>query len=406
MDNQLNHAPVSRQIPSSEIDQWVFQKKVELLYNNQTQSWVLSMLASTLVAYLALDAGYYFEGIAWWLVFSMMTFVRTYNTWQFCHSSGDGEVLDYANWLRRFYFFTFFVGCIWGIGGIVIGSFLDPLSQVFIFIILLGVSAAAIPLLGVVQGVMLTFQIPTTIPYLIYLAVQLDDKGVILVFMFGLYLIGVIVALKRMDQNLSESLSLQYEKSQLANSLTASNQELLSANEKLETLSRKDELTGLHNRRFFEIKLDAEWKRETRDKKILSLLVIDIDYFKLYNDTYGHAEGDDCLRRVAQILKTALHRSTDVIARIGGEEFVALLPDVDTQGAFNVALQMQTSLKEAELRHATSPIGDCVSVSIGVASVVPGNHYTALGLFKAADKALYKSKTRGRNQVQVGEIDL
>jgi len=397
---------IEKNISASGKDSWVFQEKVKMLYQNQTQSWVLSILASAIIAYLAIESNNIFTGIGWWLFFAAVTFKRTWNTMTFCRAIKENQITDYRVWFKRFYLYTFLAGCAWCIGGVVIGGSLDPLSQVYIFIVLLGVSAAAIPLLGVVQGVMFAFQIPTTIPYLIYIAILLEDRGTILIFMFGLYLIGVVYAIRSMDKNLSESLIIQYEKAQLASSLSESNQELQSANEKLETLTLEDALTGLRNRRYFEMQLESEWKRESREKKILSLMVVDIDYFKLFNDTYGHAEGDECLKSVAHALESALHRPADVIARIGGEEFVVLLPEVDAQGAVSVAKQMQHQLELAAIRHATSPLGDNVTVSIGVAAVVPEEHETALGLFKVADKALYKAKSKGRNQVVVGDVEI
>ncbi len=393
-------------LSSTEIDRWVLQKKVSLLYSNQSQSWVLSVLASMLIAFLAIDAGLHMKGIAWWLVFLIATGLRTWNTHRFSTEYNKGQELDFDLWMKRFKLHTFVVACIWGTGGMVIGAELEPLYQVYVFIVLLGVSAAAIPLMGFVLSVMLFFQVPTTIPYLVYLAVVLGHEGIILVYMFGLYLVGVIYAVRRMDQNLSDNLSLQYEKTQLVDTLSESNQELQHANEQLETLSQKDALTGLYNRRYFENKLDSEWKREGRDRKILSLMVVDIDYFKLYNDTYGHAEGDECLKSVADVLSAALHRPADIVARIGGEEFVVLLPDVDANGANSVSQQMHAQLRQASLIHATSPLGDYVTISIGIASVVPSRDATPLGLFKAADEALYRAKSMGRNQTVVGEMDL
>ena len=377
-----------------------------MLYRNQEQSWVLSTLASTLIAYLAIESGNLVVGFSWWIGFVFLTLLRTLNTLKFCRQSDKGEVVDYKFWFNRFYLHTFIIGLGWCAGGFVIGRELDELAQVYVLIVLLGVSAAAIPLLGVVQNVMLAFQIPTIVPYLIYTSILLGERGTMLIFMFGLYLIGVIYAIRRMDANLSESLGLQYEKAQLANSLTESNQELLSANEKLETLSLEDALTGIHNRRYFEMQLELEWKRASREHNRLTLMVIDIDYFKLYNDTYGHAEGDVCLKNVANILLSTLHRPADVIARIGGEEFVVLLPAIGVEGALSVAYQMQHELEQAALTHATSPLGDNVTVSIGIASIVPDANETTLGLFKAADKALYGAKAKGRNQVLVGEMEI
>ena len=376
-----------------------------MLYRNQTQSWIMSILAASLISYLAIESGHVITGVSWWLFFVVITVFRTWNTMKFCRLNSNQKISDFCPWFNRFYIYTILAGLSWCVGGILIGRDLDQLYQVYILIVLIGVGAAAIPLLGVVQRVLLAFQVPTTIPYLVYLAIIFEDRGIFLIFMFGLYLIGVTYAIRSMDKNLSESLVLQYEKEQLANTLTESNQELQHANEKLETLSLEDALTGLHNRRYFEMQLEVEWQRHARDHKTLTLMVIDIDYFKLYNDTYGHAEGDECLKKVANLLRSSLHRNTDILSRIGGEEFVVLLPTVDEDGALSVAIDMNKALELAELTHATSPLGDNVTVSIGIASVVPSKKETTLSLFKAADKALYGAKARGRNQVVVGEME-
>ncbi|MCW8933097.1 MAG: GGDEF domain-containing protein [Gammaproteobacteria bacterium] len=388
------------------IEQWMFREKVIMLYQNQTQSWLVSIFASAILAYLSLESNNGVAGFSWWAVFVAITLFRTWNTRRFCHFYKAGQVDDIRHWYNRFYVSTVMAGIAWGAGGFIIGIPLDAISQVFIFIVLIGVGAAAIPLLGVMQRIMLCFQAVSTIPYAIYISIMLGDRGTILLYMFVLYSIGVVASMRRMDLNLTESMKLQYENSQMVNTLSESNQQLQNANEKLETLTLEDALTGLHNRRYFEMQLEFEWKRESREKKVLTLMVIDIDYFKLYNDTYGHAEGDVCLKRVSHILESSLHRSTDVIARIGGEEFVVMLPNINIDGALTLAKQMQQQLHQAGLTHATSPLGDNVTVSIGIASVIPDDNATALGLFKAADKALYKAKTKGRNQVVIGEMDL
>jgi len=404
-DNKLNFKKKQR-VPETGIEEWMFQEKVIMLYRNQTQSWVISILASAILAYLSLESNNGIAGFSWWAIFVAITLLRTWNTRKFCQVYNRGHVEDFRHWYNRFYVTTVMAGIGWGAGGFIIGTPLDALSQVFIFIVLIGVGAAAIPLLGVMQRIMLCFQAVSTIPYAIYISIMLGDRGTILLYMFVLYAVGVVASMRRMDINLTESMTLQYENSQMVNTLSESNQQLQNANEKLETLTLEDALTELHNRRYFEMQLEFEWKRESREKKILTLMVIDIDYFKLYNDTYGHAEGDVCLKNVSHILQSSLHRSTDVIARIGGEEFVVMLPNIDVDGALTLANQMQQQLHRAELTHATSPLGEYVTVSIGIASVLPDENATALGLFKAADKALYKAKAKGRNQVVIGEMDL
>lgn len=393
------------------IKTWMFHEKVRMLYDNQTQSWVISLLASAIIAYLSIASNNIIAGFSWWIVFVVVTLVRTWNTQKFCSAvrtqkKSNTQSVNYQSWFNRFFVFTAMAGLGWGVGGFVVGMYLAPLEQVYVFIVLLGVGAAAIPLLGVVPRVMLVFQGFSSVPYVLYVSWAHGERGVILLFMFALYMVAVIASMRRMDINLTQSMTLQYENSQMVNTLSKSNQQLQNANEKLETLTLEDALTGLHNRRYLEMKLEAEWKRESRDQKVLTLMVIDIDYFKLYNDTYGHAEGDVCLTRVAQILATCLQRPADVVARIGGEEFVVLLPDAQEGGALKLAERILQHLSEAEIRHATSPLDDNVTVSIGMASVIPEGEATALSLFKAADKALYKAKSKGRNQIQVGEMDL
>lgn len=394
-------------INSNEVDvkNWVYQEKIKLLYLNHNHSWLLSLLAASLLAFLSLESGEIYMGLGWWFSFVMIILLRKFNTNQFCQELKRNNNINYNNWYNKFIILTIMAGFSWGIGGIIIANNLGVLSQLYIFIVLTGVGAAAIPLLGAVRVVMLAFLIPVTVPYLIYIAYWQDEQRAVLFFIFALYALGVAVSIFRLDKNTSASLSVQFENNKMMQLLSESNQQLKKANEKLETLILEDALTGIHNRRYFELKLETEWKRESRDKRILTLMVIDIDYFKLYNDNYGHAQGDECLKSLAQLLKSALNRPSDVFARIGGEEFVVLLTDVDVEGAMSVAKKMQSLLKLAELAHVTSPINDFLTISIGIAAVVPGDDTTALGLFKAADKALYSAKAKGRDQIVIGEME-
>jgi len=279
-------------------------------------------------------------------------------------------------------------------------------TQVIVLCVLIGVCAAAVPLLGVMRHVMLGFQLPVVMPCLVYLVITMEGKALILILVFVMYILGVVVAMTRVEKTISDSLEIQYKMEKMTDSLQESNRELQTENEKLEHLTLIDELTQLYNRRYFEMQLEKEWKRKARKNDRLTLLVMDIDYFKLYNDTYGHAEGDVCLQSVAKVLRESLQRPNDIVARIGGEEFVALLPNIDEEGALIVAKAIQKNLIKVGLVHATSPVCDSVTVSIGIASTYSGRDASALSLFKAADKALYKAKNKGRNQIVVGEIDV
>lgn len=169
-------------------------------------------------------------------------------------------------------------------------------------------------------------------------------------------------------------------------------------NNQLEAMSLTDALTGIANRRRFDQVLDQEWGHARRSGECLALAVVDVDWFKHYNDHYGHPAGDACLREIAQALATTVNRSTDLVARYGGEEFVFLAPMTDLAGVRGMAQKLLQAVEALALAHELSPLGR-VSVSIGVAASVPGQEASADVLVARADAALYEAKKQGRNQL-------
>lgn len=175
--------------------------------------------------------------------------------------------------------------------------------------------------------------------------------------------------------------------------------ELRELNNQLEALSLTDALTGIANRRRFDQVLEQEWGHARRSGESLALAVMDVDWFKRYNDHYGHPAGDACLREVAQALATTVNRSTDLVARYGGEEFVFLAPMTDLAGVRGMANKLLQAVEALALPHELSPLGR-VSVSIGIAVALPGEEASAEGLVARADAALYEAKEQGRNRVE------
>jgi two-component system chemotaxis family response regulator WspR len=180
--------------------------------------------------------------------------------------------------------------------------------------------------------------------------------------------------------------------------LRASQQKLAEANIALQKLAALDGLTGIANRRRFDEVMEIEWRRCQRDKTPLALLIVDIDCFKRYNDTFGHLAGDLCLKKAAAVLTAQLKRTADLAARYGGEEFVILLPGTDLEGAQMIAEACRAQLETLALENPRAPLG-IVTMSVGVAEVMPSKASTAETLFARADKALYTAKTGGRNRV-------
>ncbi|OLF55259.1 sensor domain-containing diguanylate cyclase [Pseudomonas chlororaphis] len=179
--------------------------------------------------------------------------------------------------------------------------------------------------------------------------------------------------------------------------------DLRAAQEALEVIATHDSLTGLANRRLFERALETEFGRGGRQASPLSLIMLDIDFFKRYNDTYGHVAGDRCLAEVAQVLRDCCQRKADLVVRYGGEEFVVLLPDTEMQGALAMAEQIRLGVMEKNIPHSGSPFGR-VTLSLGCYCFVPSGSDSAEAFLKHADAALYQAKKSGRNQVAVENI--
>lgn len=173
------------------------------------------------------------------------------------------------------------------------------------------------------------------------------------------------------------------------------------ANEELEKLATTDGLTQIANRRIFDTVLEQEWKRLLRSQSPLSIILIDVDFFKRYNDTYGHQAGDECLKKIAQAIASVVKRQGDLVARYGGEEFVVVLPATNVPGALRVAEQIRQAVEKVNLEHRTSTVREIVSLSQGIASMIPQLDTTPDELIVAADEALYYAKSQGRDRAVV-----
>ncbi len=187
----------------------------------------------------------------------------------------------------------------------------------------------------------------------------------------------------------------------LSPQLTESNRSLAEANRALQQLSVVDSLTGIANRRRFDEVLETEWRRAMRSGAFLSLILIDVDFFKAYNDFYGHQAGDACLRRVAQAMNDTIIRAGDLLARYGGEEFAVILQSNTAEGTIKVSEILRERVEALRIPHAKSDANNVVTVSLGAATVVPASYSSQATLIEEADKALYRAKEKGRNRVEI-----
>lgn len=210
--------------------------------------------------------------------------------------------------------------------------------------------------------------------------------------------VGPTALIARVRAALNLKLELDRRKAREAE-LVELNRRLERLNTKLKRLSVLDELTGIPNRRYFNLLLRQEWGRAARERFPLALVMIDIDNFKAFNDLYGHPAGDACLTRVARTFYSLTRRPGDAVMRYGGEEFVVLLANTDLSGAYTVADSLRAAIEAMHMPHGGSPY-ECVTISLGVASVLPHGERDSEMLVQAADRALYEAKAKGRNRVE------
>lgn len=195
--------------------------------------------------------------------------------------------------------------------------------------------------------------------------------------------------------------ALDEERALLEQRVAERTHELRVANEQLASISMTDALTGLPNRRRFDEALDTEIARLRRSGGFLSMIMLDVDYFKPFNDTYGHVDGDDCLRRVAAVISCQATRATDLAARFGGEEFALILPETDAQGAAALAERIRAGIEQLSIPHSASKVADHVTASLGAITLLPATQPSREDVIRLVDAQLYRAKKDGRNRVAI-----
>ena len=216
---------------------------------------------------------------------------------------------------------------------------------------------------------------------------------------------GAVITGKEISQQKIFVEALEYQVSQKTASLSEKTIALEVANSELEQLTYTDALSGLYNRRYFDRNLLLEITRHKRQKEPLALVICDIDYFKLYNDQYGHIGGDSCIQQVSACMRDIIHRSSDSICRYGGEEFALILPNSNEGDAIKVVEKLMKGLSALKIKHETSPVDDFVTMSYGIYSLIPKAESTPESMIVCADKALYASKDSGRNCFTVAGLE-
>lgn len=291
----------------------------------------------------------------------------------------------------RYALTTSMSGLAWGVAGLLVPG-AEPLAMIITISAIQAMVMGGVLMLGAFMPSFLAFSIPAVLPAVVFLAYSGGAQNLILSVYSALFLFLMVIIANRVNQSLRHTLELGIEKEDLVKALTE-------ARDQLAILAGTDGLTGVANRRRFDEVLESEFARLHRSKATLSLIFLDVDHFKLFNDTYGHVSGDQCLKSIAGVFRQFFNRSPDFVARYGGEEFACILPETNYEGALLLAEKIRSAVAAIEIPHRTSETADYVTVSQGVVTLDCTKITTAAEALEMADCQLYRAKLEGRNRV-------
>lgn len=287
-------------------------------------------------------------------------------------------------------------GITWGVGAFLMRN-VDLMGMAVVITGFQAMVMGGVVTLGAFLPAFYAFALPAILPMVVSIALNGSPSGPLLALYNLVFLILLTGAAIRFNRERRRTWWLTFEKEDLAEALTV-------ANQRMSVRAITDELTGLNNRRYFFETLETEIGRLARSGAPLSLLMIDVDHFKSFNDTYGHVAGDECLKRVAGVLSATLHRAPDFVARYGGEEFVGLLPETGHQGAVAVAERLRADIEALAVPHRDAQGGGNVTVSIGVVTLNLAGTERPRDIVTQADDCLYRAKAQGRNRVVAQDL--
>lgn len=353
-------------------------RHLELLYSHLSVSVLTGIVAGSFITIMLWDEVDHVLFSIWLAFFAILLIYRLLILLFFTRSNDTTSHLNL--WDNLNFAGTLMTGLIWGSLTFFYSSLWPPEVQISLWVLLIALMSGASASISVVLKYYLAYSAPIM---LFSLYVQYVDKSYYLMAIFFFYsLLLSMTARNFRKQN---------------NFIIEQQIKLIDANNKLEALATKDALTNLPNRRAFENLFRNEWERHLRSKNHLSLMMLDVDYFKNYNDHYGHSKGDECLRSIANIIQKSLLRPSDVAARYGGEEFIIILPETSKEGALEVAERIHYNLKVMNIPHEYPRPDSRLTVSIGIATLIPESGKNSKVLQLLADRELYKAKANGRN---------
>ncbi len=370
-------------------------EQISLLYTGSVSRPTLHFISLVVFLLIIINHVNPFYAYTWAILLvgiNVYRFIDIYKTQKIINEIKDFKVIH-----KRSAFCAGLLGAIYGLGLVFFFDQLPLINQVYLMTLIAVMTPAGLVSFASDKLSFNMYLYSLVLPVI----VRIFAEGQVEYFNIGVCAIIFVLIIRMLflwNHNvLTEAIRLKYENEQLLTSL-------LGINERLTELSVIDELTQIANRRSLDDNLEREWLRSKRMISPISMLMIDIDYFKQYNDEFGHVKGDECLIYIADFLKNNLNRSGDFIARYGGEEFCIIMPDTNLNGAIKFAEKIHPRVRELKIPNPGSEISKYLTISIGLASVIPGINDTYMDLIYTSDKALYNAKNDGRNIIRTKEI--
>ncbi len=378
-------------LPAKNFKEDILREQVRLAVRQVPAMQWAACIVALVLCYAVRDIIPFARTIVWLLMMTVIAAGRFVMYHQF--SKVIATPFDGVYWKNVYLLLAFLSGIIWGLSALLIFPAGNPgLISLFVLVVASLSAATTISHSSLKLGPA-AWAGPAMLFYAVRCAQEGGETEKIIALLIIIYLVTIIYYSFTHHSTVTSSLSLKFENLELL-------EEVRKANEILRQASAIDGLTGLANRQSFEEFMDREWRRAIRDQRHLSLIMADIDHFKAYNDNYGHQGGDDCLKKVARVIADEVKRPADLAARYGGEEFMVVLPATDLNGALEMAEKLRAKVEALSVPHAYSSTASVVTISIGVASLIPLRGMPSSQLVKLVDMALYSAKHAGRNMVR------
>ncbi len=356
---------------SAKIDQRIYAEQVSLLYTKSVTRPLLHIISLIIVVSLIhnhVDAVHVYVWATYLFGVSLYRIIDINKTQKIINETTDFRVIQ-----KRFAICAGVLGTIYGIGIVSFLGYLPLLKQVYLLMLISVIMPSGFVSFVSDRLSFNMFVYPLVIPPIVWLFSQGQDEHLYMGVCGVVYLLVIKKSFKWNNETLTNTIRLKLENQELLESLQL-------VNERLTELSIIDELTQIQNRRSFDYTIEKEWLRAKRLKTSISMLMIDIDFFKQYNDKFGHIKGDECLYSIAYCLQNNINRPTDFVGRYGGEEFCIIMPDTDINGAIKLAKEVRAAVKELKILNPGSAVSEFITISIGVASAVPTTQDTHMDL--------------------------